>query len=116
VTCLQFPSVVIRHKLKILHGVQNATAAAAVVQMSVVNPIVLAQADGIVKAVQQKLLLNTLTGNLNVKGLASDPTVQASFVPLVEAASLASGPMWTAVNPPPGPVASVSVVYFHTSA
>ena len=112
----QFPSVVIQHRLKTLHGVQNATAAAAVVQMSVVNPIVLAQADGIVKAVQQKLLLNTLTGNLNVKGLASDPTVQASFVPLVEAASLASGPLWTAVNPPPVPVAPVSVVYFHTGA
>ena len=86
---------------------QNVTAAKAVVQTAAADPTTLSQADGIVKAVQSKLLLNTLTGNLNVKGLAADPTIQASFVPLLEAASLASGPLWTAVNPPPAPVASV---------
>ena len=86
---------------------QNATAAAAVVQTAAANPTVLAQADGIIKAVQAKALLNTLTGNMNVKGLASDPTIQASFVPLVEAASLAAGPLWTAVDPPLVPVAPV---------
>ena len=77
------------------------------VKISAANPTVQAQANGIVQAMQQKLLLNTLTGNLNVKGLAADPTIQASFVPLIEAASLASGPLWTAVNPPQTPVAPV---------
>ena len=88
---------------------QNVTAAQAVVQTAAADPTTLAQADNIVKAVQSKLLINTLTGNLNVKGLAADPTIQASFVPLLEAASLASGPLWTAVNPPPAPVASVGL-------
>ena len=92
-------------------AVQNVTAAQAVVQTAAADPTTLAQADNIVKAVQSKLLINTLTGNLNVKGLAADPTIQASFVPLLEAASLASGPLWTAVNPPPAPVASVGLIY-----
>ena len=52
---------------------QNATAAQAVVQTAAADPTTLSQADGIVKAVQSKLLLNTLTGNLNVKGLAARP-------------------------------------------
>ena len=77
-------------------------------QISAANPTVLATADDIVKAVQQRLLVNTLTGNLNVKALAADPAVQASFVPLVEAAELASGPAWDAVNPPLVPVTKVS--------
>lgn len=77
------------------------------VKISAADPTVQVQAGGIVQAVQQKLLINTLTGNLNVKGLAADPTIQASFVPLIEAASLASGPLWTAVNPPYAPVAPV---------
>ena len=96
--------------LRIEYAVQNVTAAQAVVQTAAADPTTLAQADNIVKAVQSKLLINTLTGNLNVKGLAADPTIQASFVPLLEAASLASGPLWTAVNPPPAPVASVGLI------
>ncbi len=86
---------------------QNATAAAEVVKVSAANPTVQEEASGIVQAVQQKLLINTLTGNLNVKGLAADPTIQAAFVPLIEAASLASGPLWAAVNPPDSPVVPV---------
>lgn len=77
-------------------------------QISAANPTVLASADGIVKAVQQRLLISTLTGNLNVKALAADPAVQASFVPLVEAAELASGPEWNAVSPPLVPVSKVA--------
>lgn len=76
---------------------QNASAAAEVLKLALVDPDVLAAAKTLVTAVQIAAVSNPLNG-YSVAALAANPSVRAALVPLVAAAAAASGVEWAAVD------------------
>jgi hypothetical protein len=86
---------------------QNASAAAGLIQDAAKDPLVLAAAQSLVKAVRTSALTN---GGWSVAALAADPAVQAAIVPVLAAAANCSALNWAAVDPAAVPAAAAPKV------